>query len=311
MRYDGGAMTFPDIDPVLIHIGPLAIRWYALSYIAGILFAWWYAHRLLRLSALWREGKAPLSPQQLGDLMFWVVLGVLVGGRLGYVLFYAPDMLWSDPLRLFAIWQGGMSFHGGLLGVVAAVAVYCRRAGISLLSLADVACIPTPLALCFGRIANFVNGELWGRPTDMPWGIVFPRAGELPRHPSQLYQAALEGLLLFVILHVLARYTPALKRPGLLAGAFLFGYGLLRSLVEPFREPEIYVGLAHYGVTMGIALNLPMIFLGGVLAFLALVERGSIRGGEKPAQGEWTSDAGAHESQRQPASGRNKKKPRR
>ena len=295
MRYHGGAMTFPDIDPVLIHIGPLAIRWYALSYIAGILFAWWYARNLLGMAALWREGKAPLSPQQLGDLMFWVVLGVLVGGRLGYILFYAPEMLWRDPLRVFAIWQGGMSFHGGLLGVVAAVAGYARRAGICLLSLADAACIPTPLALCFGRIANFVNGELWGRPTDMPWGIVFPRSGELPRHPSQLYQAALEGLLLFLILHFLARHTPALRRPGMLVGVFLFGYGFLRSLVEPFREPEIYVGLAHYGVTMGIALNLPMIFLGGGLVFYALALSGRERALEQAhAAGADTEDAPGH-----------------
>ena len=299
-------MTFPDIDPVLIHIGPLAIRWYALSYIAGILFAWWYARNLLRLDALWREGQAPLSPQQLGDLMFWVVLGVLVGGRLGYVLFYAPDTLWRDPLRLFAIWQGGMSFHGGLLGVIAAVAGYSRRAGISLLSLADAACIPTPLALCFGRLANFVNGELWGRPTDMPWGIVFPRAGELPRHPSQLYQAMLEGLLLFVVLHVLARHTPALRRPGMLVGVFLFGYGFLRSLVEPFREPEIYVGLAHYGVTMGIALNLPMIFLGGGLVFWAL----ALSGPRRALSGAEAGASDAAGEPRHPAR-QKKRKPRR
>ena len=263
-------MVFPDIDPVLLRIGPLAVRWYALAYIGGILFGWWYVRNLLTRSHLWREGRAAFSREQLGDLMFWVVLGVLVGGRLGYVLFYAPDMLWNQPLRVFAIWQGGMSFHGGLLGVIAAVVAYSRRAGISMLSLADAACIPTPLALCLGRIANFINGELWGRPTDAAWGVVFPRAGELPRHPSQLYQAVLEGLLLFLILHFLARHTPALKRPGVCAGVFFFGYGFLRSLVEPFREPEIYVGFAHYGVTMGIALNLPMIFLGGGLLFYAL-----------------------------------------
>lgn len=258
-------MIFPEFDPVLIHFGPLAIRWYALAYIAGVLFAWWYVSRLLGRETLWGADGAPLSRRQLGDLMFWVVLGVLLGGRLGYVLFYATDMLWRDPARVFAIWQGGMSFHGGLLGVTAAVAGYAARAKISLLSLADAACVPTPLALCFGRIANFINGELWGRPTDLPWGIVFPRAGELPRHPSQLYQAALEGLLLFLILHFLAHRTPALRHPGMLAGVFLLGYGLLRFVVEPLREPEIYVGLAHYGITMGMALNVPMILVGAAL----------------------------------------------
>ena len=263
-------MLFPDIDPVLIRIGPLAIRWYALAYIAGILFGWWYVRNLLSRPSLWRGEVSPLSRAQLGDLMLWVVLGVLAGGRLGYALFYAPDMLWHQPAHIFAIWQGGMSFHGGLLGVLLAMVVYCLRAGVPVLSVADAACVPVPLGLCLGRLANFINGELWGRPTDIPWGIVFPAAGVLPRHPSQLYQAALEGLLLFLLLHVLARHTAALRRPGVLVGVFFFGYGFLRSLVEPFREPEIYVGFAHYGVTMGMALNLPMILLGGGLLFYGL-----------------------------------------
>ena len=255
-------MTFPDIDPVLIQIGPFAIRWYALAYIFGIAMAWWYVRGLILRENVWHEGTPPLSREQLNDLMFWVVLGVLVGGRLGYVIFYVPSILLDNPLRVFAVWQGGMSFHGGLLGVIVALIGFCRHFGIPLLSLADAAAVPTPLALCFGRIANFINGELWGRPTDAPWGIIFPHAGDFARHPSQLYHAALEGLLLFVVLHCLARYTEALKRPGMLVGAFLFGYGILRCLVEPFRAPEIFVGPAHYGVTMGIALSLPMIVLG-------------------------------------------------
>lgn len=260
-------MTFPDIDPVLIQIGPLAIRWYALAYIGGIAVAWWYVRGLLMREGAWHNDKPPLSREQLNDLMFWIVLGVLVGGRLGYVIFYAPSILSENPLRVFAVWRGGMSFHGGLIGVIVALVGFCRSKDIPLLSLADAAAIPTPLALCFGRIANFINGELWGRPTEAPWGIIFPHAGDFARHPSQLYHAALEGLLLFVVLHCLARYTDILKRPGMLVGAFLVGYGVLRCVVEPFRAPEIFVGPAHYGVTMGIALSLPMIALGIGLLF--------------------------------------------
>lgn len=258
-------MIFPDIDPVLFQIGPLSIRWYALAYIFGILFGWWYVLRTVGLAFLWPEEQPPLSRQQVNDLIFWVVLGVLLGGRIGYMLFYAPELLVSEPVRIFAVWQGGMSFHGGLLGVVAAMVVFSRLKSVPLLSLADAGCIPVPLGLLFGRLANFVNGELWGRPTDVAWGIIFPRAGDIARHPSQFYHAALEGLLLFLVLHFLSRHTSVLRRPGVLVGVFFLGYGILRSLVEPFREPEVYVGLAHYGVTMGIALSIPMIVLGAGL----------------------------------------------
>lgn len=258
-------MNFPDIDPVLVQIGPLAIRWYALAYIFGILFGWWCLLKIVTLRPYWSEERAPISREQVNDLIFWVVLGVLIGGRLGYMLFYARELLVNDPLRLFAIWQGGMSFHGGLLGVIVAMAVFAWRKSISLLSLADASCIPVPVGLLLGRLANFVNGELWGRPTDVAWGVIFPRAGDIARHPSQLYHAALEGLFLFLVLHFLSRRTSILKRPGMLAGVFFLSYGILRSLVEPFREPEIYVGPAYFGITMGIALSIPMVFLGAGL----------------------------------------------
>ncbi len=194
------ALPFPEIDPVLIQIGPVAIRWYALAYIAGILLAWRYAAALIRQQALWGARGAPVDKSGLEDLVLWITLGIIVGGRLGHVLFYTPTLILTDPIEVLRVWNGGMSFHGGCLGVLVAVAVFVRRRGLDIFSLGDMVCAVVPIGLFLGRIANFINGELWGRPTDLPWGMVFPGAGAEPRHPSQIYEALLEGLVLFLLL---------------------------------------------------------------------------------------------------------------
>jgi phosphatidylglycerol:prolipoprotein diacylglycerol transferase len=219
-------LPFPQIDPVLIQLGPLAIRWYALAYIAGIVLGWWGVVRVLRQKGLWANppfhGRIPATEDDIGDLVVWATLGVIIGGRLGWVLIYGtilcsvtpqyapfcdglPTGFITDPIRIIAAWEGGMSFHGGLLGVVIAVWLFCRRRKIKLLPVADLACAFAPIGLFFGRLANFVNGELWGRVSDVPWAMIFPRGGPLPRHPSQLYEAALEGIVLFALLQIALR----------------------------------------------------------------------------------------------------------
>ena len=258
------ALPFPNFDPVLISIGPLAIRWYALAYIFGILLGWLYARMLIRNDALW-GGRAPLTVTNFDDFIVWVTLGIILGGRLGYVLFYNPAHFAANPLEILQVWGGGMSFHGGFAGCVAAVLVFARSAKIPILSLGDLACAAGPIGLFLGRIANFINGELWGRPTDVPWAFVFPGAGPLPRHPSQLYEAALEGLVLFVVLAIAVRMG-ALKRPGLTIGLFAMVYALGRSFCEFFREPDPQLGFLWGGLTMGMLLSIPL-FLAG-LAFV-------------------------------------------
>src|SRR5262245_28651497 len=218
------ALPFPAIDPVLIEIGPFALRWYALAYIVGILVGWLYARALLRSERLW-GGPAPMTVADLDDFILWVTLGIIAGGRTGYVLFYNPAHFAQHPMEALQLWKGGMSFHGGFLGCVVAVILFARRRGISILSLGDVTCAVAPIGLFLVRLANFINGELWGRPTDVPWAIIFPGGGLVPRHPSQLYEAALEGLLLLVILALAVR-AGALKRPGFILGAFMLGYGV-------------------------------------------------------------------------------------
>lgn len=255
------ALPFPAIDPVLVSVGPFSLRWYALAYIAGILLGWWYALRLIGNAALWPK-PAPLIKQHADDFIIWLTLGIVLGGRLGYVLFYNLPYYVDHPLSAFAVWQGGMSFHGGLLGAAAALVLFCRSRSISLLSLMDLATTATPFGLFFGRIANFIKPELWGRVTDVPWGIVFPGGGSEPRHPSQLYEAGLEGVLLFLILRVLTHHFGALKKPGLVTGAFALGYGLSRIFVEFFREPDAQIGFLAGGMTMGMVLTLPLVALG-------------------------------------------------
>jgi phosphatidylglycerol:prolipoprotein diacylglycerol transferase len=260
------ALPFPAFDPVLISIGPFAIRWYALAYIVGILLGWLYARAIIRAERLW-GGPAPMTVTDYDDFVVWVTLGIILGGRLGYVLFYNPGYYAGHPLEALQLWKGGMSFHGGFLGCVAAVILFAWRRGIPILPLGDVTCAVGPIGLLLGRLANFINGELWGRPTDAPWGMVFPGAGPLPRHPSQLYEALLEGLVLLVVLGLCMR-AGALRRPGLIIGVFAIGYGLARSFSELFREPDAQLGFLWGGLTMGMLLSIPLILAGiGFVAY--------------------------------------------
>ena len=283
-------MPFPEIDPVLISINlfgvELAIRWYALAYIAGLVLGWLLVRRLCARPALW-GGTAPMPPQRTDDLLTWMILAVIVGGRLGYVLFYQPGYFLSHPAEIPAIWQGGMSFHGGLLGVVVAIIVFCWRNGFPIVSVGDAVAAAAPIGIFFGRLANFINAELWGRPTNLPWGVAFPGpgsvcppdwAGVCTRHPSQLYEAALEGLVLFVVI-LLAIRAGALARPGRVIGIFLTGYATARALVEFVREPDAqFVSASNpmgyalhwesFGLTMGQVLSLPMLAVGLALIFV-------------------------------------------
>lgn len=255
-------LPFPVIDPVLIEIGPLAIRWYALGYIAGILLGWWYARRLVSNETLWAPARPAMTREDIDDFILWITFGIILGGRIGYVLFYNFEVYLQNPLEALKLWQGGMSFHGGFIGSVLAIILFARRRGVRLWSLLDISAICTPFGLFFGRLANFINGELWGRPSDVPWAMVFPGAGPEPRHPSQLYEAALEGIVLFVVLWILAHRFHAFKKPGLIAGTFTAGYGISRFIVEFFRQPDAQIGFLSGGLTMGMLLSLPMIVLG-------------------------------------------------
>ena len=249
-------LTYPTIDPVLIEIGPFAIRWYALSYIAGILLAWRY------MVVLARRSPAGITKAHIDDFIVWATFGVVLGGRFGYVVFYKADYFLAHPLEAFAVWQGGMSFHGGLLGVIFAIWLFSRRRDYSWIAIGDIVACTAPIGLCLGRIANFINGELYGRITDSPLGMVFPGGGPLPRHPSQLYQAALEGLLLFLILAWFASRPGAFERRGLLSGVFMVGYGIARPFAEFFREPDAHIGFLAMGTTMGQWLSLPLFAIG-------------------------------------------------
>jgi phosphatidylglycerol:prolipoprotein diacylglycerol transferase len=236
-------IPFPAFDPVLVRFGPVAIRWYALAYIVGILAGWFYARRLIRSEKYW-GGPAPMTVLDFDDFVLWVTLGIILGGRLGYVLFYNASYF--------------------------AVVPFARHRGLSFLSLGDVTCAAGPIGLFLGRIANFINGELWGRPSDVPWAMVFPNGGPAPRHPSQLYEAGLEGLLLFAVLYMLIR-AGALKRPGTIIGAFALGYGMIRMFCELFREPDAQLGFLWQGLTMGMLLSLPLMLAG--MAFILVAQR--------------------------------------
>ncbi|MCV0397557.1 MAG: prolipoprotein diacylglyceryl transferase [Rhizobiaceae bacterium] len=257
------ALPFPNIDPVIVRLGPLAIHWYGLGYVIGILFAWWYVRRLVTNQALWTEGKLPMRPLDVDDFVVWAAVGVVAGGRIGYILFYDLARYIENPFDMVAIWQGGMSFHGGLLGVFLAMVLFARRRGIHGWSLIDVVAASVPVGLGLVRVANFINSELWGRPTDVPWAFVFPNGGPESRHPSQLYEALLEGLVLFVVLRLLTHRALKLKTPGFVGGAFVAGYGLSRIVAEFFREPDAHIGyLAGGWLTMGMVLSLPMVAVG-------------------------------------------------
>lgn len=243
------------LNPVALDLGFFQIKWYSLAYIAGILAGWWYMLKLIE------QPGAPMAKRHVDDVVFYMTLGIILGGRIGYVLFYRPDML-LHPADVFKLWEGGMSFHGGLLGVVIALVLFARKHRLSLFRVADYIACCVPFGLFFGRLANFVNGELWGRPTTVPWAIIFPRAGPEPRHPSQLYEAGLEGIVLFTVLWWLFWRTDARYQPGKLTGTFLLGYGLIRFCLEKLRQPD--AGLEHlwWGLTMGQTLSVPLILLG-------------------------------------------------
>jgi phosphatidylglycerol:prolipoprotein diacylglycerol transferase len=259
------AIPFPAFDPVAVEIGPFAIRWYALAYVVGLLVGWRYC--------VWLAQRRPslVTKLQIDDFLVWATLGVVLGGRLGYVLFYQPLHYLQNPQDILMVWQGGMSFHGGLAGVILAMFLFARRHRIPFFALTDIVASATPIGLFLGRLANFVNGELYGRPSDVPWAVIFPGqdAGGVPRHPSQLYEAALEGIVLFLVLFVLARFTRAKERLGLLSGVFLTGYAVSRIVAELFREPDIQIGFLVGGTTMGQWLSLPMLAAGIVFILRA------------------------------------------
>lgn len=291
-------IPFPDISPEIftVYLGnfELALRWYAVSYIAGFIAATYLMKRYLRSDHLWRYNTPPMEVAQVDSLITYLILGVIIGGRLGYVLFYNLSFYLDQPFHILRLWDGGMSFHGGFVGVVLSVIFFCRFNGIPLLAGADLIAISSPPGLMFGRIANFINAELWGRPTEVSWGVIFPgfRAqdcpgvvGECARHATQLYEAALEGFFLFIILIICAKIG-SLKRPGLIAGLFVFGYGLIRFFLEFYRvaDPQFIsienpIGYAfqflEYGVTMGQALSIPMILLGLLFVIKGLLFKAS------------------------------------
>ena len=261
-------ITFPNIDPVALAIGPFAVRWYALAYIAGLVLAWRYCRRLAA-----RPPKR-LSPQAFDDFLLWATLGVVLGGRLGYIVFYQPGHYLSHPHEILFVWRGGMSFHGGLLGVLLAIGLFARARGVHYFTVADIVGCATPIGLFLGRIANFINGELYGRPSDAAWAMVFPADPQgLARHPSQLYEAALEGLVLFLALYFLVK-RGWLAHTGALSGAFLIGYALARIAAELFREPDAHLGFLLAGTTMGQLLSLPML-LCGIAIFMWSRRRGA------------------------------------
>ncbi len=269
-------IPFPGIDPVALQIGPVAIKWYGLAYLAGLLLGWLYIRRLLEEPKLWAGDRPPFEPAKVDDLLLYITAGVVLGGRLGFVLFYEPSYYLANPQDIIAVWKGGMSFHGALVGCGVAIWLFGRRNDVSAWSTMDLCTAAVPIGLFFGRIANFINGELFGRATTMPWGMVFPEASlhypavePTPRHPSQLYEAALEGLILFLVLRLLTHRYGALKRPGTVTGAFLIGYALARSIAELFREPHFAHAFNVGPHTAGIVYSIPMLLAGMFVVYLA------------------------------------------
>jgi phosphatidylglycerol:prolipoprotein diacylglycerol transferase len=269
-------VSFPAFDPVLVQIGPFAVRWYALAYIFGILLGWLYARALIRNQRLW-SGPAPFTLTDYDDFIVWVTLGIILGGRIGYVAFYNVPHFAAHPLEILQVWNGGMSFHGGFIGCVLAVILFSWKRGVPTLSVGDITCAVGPIGIFLGRLANFINGELWGRATDVPWAMIFPNGGPIPRHPSQLYEATLEGLGVFILLAIVVR-AGALRRPGLVIGLFAVSYSVARGFCELFREPDVQLGFLWGGATMGMLLSLPL-FLAGLGFILFALRRSSARDG--------------------------------
>ncbi|MBC7906225.1 MAG: prolipoprotein diacylglyceryl transferase [Rhodospirillaceae bacterium] len=258
------AIAYPHIDPIAIELGPIVIRWYAIAYIAGLMLGWRYVKFL--------ASKPPHAMRDIDvdDFLVWATLGVVFGGRLGYVLFYKPMFYLQNPLEIFMLWHGGMAFHGGALGVIVAIILFSRRRGLNLFAVGDVICCAVPIGLFFGRIANFINGELFGRVApDVPWAMIFPGGGPDPRHPSQLYQAGLEGLALFIVLYLLWRQRDIREHRGTLSGVFLMGYGIARIIGEFFRQPDAHLGFLAGGATMGQLLSVPLVGVGAVVIWWA------------------------------------------
>lgn len=258
-------LMFPQFNPVLLHIGPFSIHWYAIAYIVSLLIGWRLVRRMVR------RPPVVAKPEQVDDFLTWATLGVVVGGRLGYVCFYQPVRFFTHPLEIFAVWQGGMSFHGGLIGVGTAIFFYCRQQKLPVLGFADRIATVAPLGLGLGRIANFINGELWGRPAPawLPWAMIFPTGGPIPRHPSQIYEALLEGALLLTVMLLFAAKPKVRARFGLLTGIFLIGYAIARIIGECFREPDPFLGFFPFGTTMGQLLSVPVLLAGVGLVLYA------------------------------------------
>lgn len=270
------AIPFPNIDPVAVSLGPVVIKWYGLAYMAGLILGWLYIRRLLQNGRLWPGGVPPFPITKVDDLLLYMTVGVVLGGRLGFVLLYEPSYYLANPLDIVAVWKGGMAFHGALIGCGVAIALFARAHGVDPLSSMDLSAAAVPLGLLFGRLANFINGELYGRPSGVPWAMVFPEARlshpqiePTPRHPSQLYEALLEGLLLFLLLRIATHRFGAMKSPGTVTGLFLVGYGLARSFSELFREPHEGHALNIGPLTVGMAYSIPMIVLGAAFLWRA------------------------------------------
>ncbi len=266
------ALQFPAIDPFVFRVGGFGVRWYALAYIAGLLIGWGLMRRMARKASPW------VTAEAVDDFLMWATLGVILGGRLGYVLFYKPLHYLQNPLEILQVWEGGMAFHGGMLGVLIAIVLFARKRGVPLLHLGDLVCAVVPVGLFFGRIANFINGELFGReadPAEVPWAMVFPHGGPIPRHPSQIYEALLEGLVLFIVVQIVWTRPRLRAHLGLVSGVFLIGYGLARFTVEFFRQPDAHLGFLYAGATMGQLLSLPMILAGVALCAFVLRRRPS------------------------------------
>ena len=249
-------LEFPNINPVALDLGVIKIRWYALSYIAGILLSWFLILKIIKIK------KIDLNSKETSDLISNCMIGIIIGGRLGYVIFYNPDYYSNNLVEIFKIWNGGMSFHGGFVGVVFAVIYSSKLFKIPILTFADLIAIVAPVGLFFGRLANFINGELFGRTTNHSFGIIFPNGGDVPRHPSQLYEAFFEGIVLFIILWVMMHLFDLLKKPGIITSLFIFLYGLFRFFIEFFREPDQHIGLLYFEFSMGQILSFPMILIG-------------------------------------------------
>ena len=268
------ALPYPAIDPVAFSLGPLSVKWYGLAYVAGLLIGWQYMRRLVATPRLWRDGKSPFAPTLADDLFLWTALGVVVGGRLGHVLLYEPRYYLQFPLEILKVWNGGMAFHGGMLGTILAMWLFARRHNVVPLTVMDLVAASVPFGLFFGRVANFINSEVVGRESDVPWAMVFPGWGPNPRHPSQLYEAMLEGVVLFLVLRWLTHHRLALRWPGLVGGAFLAGYGALRIICELFKNEE-YLGITGAGpITLGMLYCIPMLIAG---AWLMLRARAQVK----------------------------------